>query len=273
MPLWCAMVTRIVKPKSQEAQCEGARAAIRTELNKMSSKKVWDVDDVYEYEDLMRAPDINEAMLGRAFQILGIKNEEMEPEHHLWKGRIVFQGSNIKTKSGKDPNEIFEECSNTPASFAAARTGLAVAAMKGFNGTLRDAEAAYLQALIDTPTRTPTFVSLPREWWPDSWFHDGAQRQRPKYRNPYCRLLRAFYEHPEAGALWEKTLQGIMADEGWTSLSNHGGVFVHLATEAIMVVYVDDMLLLARPKDTSHMEGIGEKDRLQGFRILHRSLS
>ena len=126
------------------------------------------------------------------------------------------------------------------------RAGLAVGAMKGFNATLRDAEAAYLQALIDNPTRTPTFVSLPREWWPDSWFHDGAKRQKPKYRNPYWRLLKAVYGHPEAGALWEKTLQKIMADEGWTSLPNHGGVCVHLATEAIMVVYVDDMLLLAR---------------------------
>ena len=40
--------------------------------------------------------------------------------------------------------------------------------MRSFNASLRDAETAYLQAVIDSPTRIPTFVELPREWWPDS---------------------------------------------------------------------------------------------------------
>ena len=110
-----------------------------------------------------------------------------------------------------------------------------------------------MQALLDTPTRTPTFVELPIEWWPDSWYVDAAKRQQPKYVRPHCRLLRALYGHPEAGALWERTLQKIMAEEGWSSLPNHGGVFVHATSGAIMVVYVDDMLLLARARDTSRI--------------------
>ena len=169
MPLWCAMITRIVKPKSAEADCEGARKAIRAKLEKMHARKVWDVDDVYPLEDLFRRLEISEAMSGRAFQILGVKGEELDPEHQVWKERIVFQGSNIRTKSGTSAADLFEEVSNAPASSAAARGGMAVCALRGFRGTLRDAESAYLQALLDTPTRTPTFVELPREWWPDSF--------------------------------------------------------------------------------------------------------
>ena len=92
---------------------------------------------------------------------------------------------------------FFEETSNAPASFAAARAALGVAALKGFNASLRDAETAYLQAVIDTLTRIPTFVELPREWWPDSWFKVGAKRQIPKYDRPHCRLLKALYGPPK----------------------------------------------------------------------------
>ena len=115
MPLWCAMITRIVKPKSEEAQCEGAKKAIRAELEKMMKRKVWDIDDVYSLQDLLRDPNVKEAMLGRAFQILGVKGEELGEAEQVWKGRIVFQGSNIRTKSGTAAVELFEEVSNVPA--------------------------------------------------------------------------------------------------------------------------------------------------------------
>ena len=85
-------------------------------------------------------------------------------ELKAWKARIVFQGSNVRTKAGTSAADLFEEVSNAPASFAAARAALAVAALKVFSVTLRNAETAYLQALADTPTRTPTFVELPHEW-------------------------------------------------------------------------------------------------------------
>ena len=128
----------------------------------------------------------------------------------------------MRTKTGTSASDLFEETSNAPASFAATRAAIAVAAMQGFNASLRDAETAYLQAVIDTPTRTPTFVELLREWWPDSWFTDGALRQIPKYDRPHCRLLRALYGHPEAGALWEARLDEIMIKLGWCSVPGNG---------------------------------------------------
>ena len=53
--------------------------------------------------------------------------------------------------------------------------------------------------------------------------------------------------------LWEKTLDAIIKDEGWFSMAGHGGVFSHERTKTIMIVYVDDMLLLSVPADTSRI--------------------
>ena len=170
MPLWCSLVTRVVKPKSAEARCEGAANAIARELSNMDSKKVWDTGEVYSLTDILRNPKIPEAMFGRAFSIRGIKNKELGDDIHIWKARCVFQGSNVRTKTGTSAADLFGETSNAPASFVAARAAIGVAALRGFNASLRDAETSYLQAVIDTPTRTPTFLEVLREWWPDSWF-------------------------------------------------------------------------------------------------------
>ena len=43
MPLWCALVTRVVKPKSAEARCDGAVKELKKELANMESKKMWDI--------------------------------------------------------------------------------------------------------------------------------------------------------------------------------------------------------------------------------------
>ena len=194
-------MTRVVQKGSKEADCDGARKAIKAELGKMAKRGVWDTNDVYSLRDLYKTPKFSECMLGKVFQILGVKGAELQdgdPEK-IWKARIVFQGSNVHTKSGTAAHELYKEISNAPASFAAARTALAVASMKGFAASLRDAESAYLQALIDTPARTPTFVELPEAWWPDEWYFDGPARKQPKYTRPHCRLVRALYGHPEAG--------------------------------------------------------------------------
>lgn len=98
-PMWCSLVTRVVKPKSPEAQCDGSRNAMIQELNNINGKEVWDLDDVYSLPDLLKDKNISEAMLGRVFAILGIKGEEVADSLQQWKARIVFQGSNVRTKS------------------------------------------------------------------------------------------------------------------------------------------------------------------------------
>ncbi|CAK0809613.1 unnamed protein product [Prorocentrum cordatum] len=181
---------KIAKQTAQyTADCDGARKALEKELHGMRSKQVWGTSD---------------AMLARAFAILGIKGEALGKYAQQWKARVVFQGSNIRTKSGVSAADLFEEVANAPAPFAAARAALAAAALAG-QGV----------SLIDTLFRIPTHVELPREWWPDSWFLDGAARQRPKYVRPHCRLKKALRGHPEAGALWEAKLNSILKQHGW----------------------------------------------------------
>ena len=84
----------------------------------------------------------------RVFFILGIKHEGLGDDQNIWKARCVFEGSNVRTKTGTSAAELFEETSNALASFGATRAALGVAAMRRFNASLRDAETAYLQAVI-----------------------------------------------------------------------------------------------------------------------------
>ena len=111
--------------------------------------------------DFSNDKNISEAMLGRAFAIRGINCEELGDDQKARNARIVVEGSNIRTTTCPSAANLFKNVSNAPASLAAARAALAVAAMEGFFATLRDAETACLQALIDTPTRSSVFVELP----------------------------------------------------------------------------------------------------------------
>ena len=77
MPRWCSLITRVVKPKSAEARCEGVAKAIQQELSNMNSKNVSDTDEVYSLIDILRIPKIPEAMFGRVFFIFGIKNKKL----------------------------------------------------------------------------------------------------------------------------------------------------------------------------------------------------
>ena len=108
----------------------------------MDSKMVWDVNGVYGFKDLLNNKDSSEAVLGRAFAILCVKGEELGDAMKQFKARIVFQGSNVRTQTGTSAADLCEKVSNAPATFAAARAALIVAAMVGFTCILRDAEAA-----------------------------------------------------------------------------------------------------------------------------------
>ena len=161
-PLWCALITRVVAPKSAEAKSSGALAALEKERIGLMSRNTFDMSTVREYGDLMRGPTIPEVMVGRVFNILGVKNSELEEEARIWKARSVFQGNQISTKSGVSAAELFTEVANAPASFVAARCGIATAALKRLSITFRDALQAYLQSSISGEGRTPTWAELPR---------------------------------------------------------------------------------------------------------------
>ena len=78
----------------------------------MTSKSIWDTNDVYSLKDLLNHPDKSEAMLGIVFSILGLKNDELGEEIKAWNAKCVFQGSNVRTKIGTSAADLFEETSN-----------------------------------------------------------------------------------------------------------------------------------------------------------------
>ncbi|CAK0819868.1 unnamed protein product [Prorocentrum cordatum] len=227
-PKWSVLVTRKVPLKLEEAKSAKARAAI----------------------------DKAEVMTGRIFGILGETNAEVErAEDRRMKFRAVFQGSNIRTETGTAAVNLYEEVSNSPASFVAIRCTMAAAILKRLSITVRDALQAYLQARINVDGRIETWVEIPREWWPDSWF-EGGDRSKPLYVLPVRLLLLALYGHPEAGALWEKKLTQVLLGLGWHSVPSWSGVFVH-ADGSMLTVYVDDLLLAALGcKADAHWEAL-----------------
>ena len=120
--------------------------------------------------------------------------------------------------------------------------------LRGLDISVRDAHQAYLHAKISSDGRIQTWISLPPEYWPNSWYKDPATRSGPLYHNPCVLLVLALYGHPESGALWESYLTDILTTRGWTSISEWPGVFTH-ANGSILLVYVDDMILCCDPKD------------------------
>ena len=99
--------------------------------------------------------------------------------------------------------------SASPASIIAANAIIAYGMLKLHKITSADAVKAYLQSLLNSLAET--WVRLPKEVWPESWFDKNG---RPLFRRPVIRLLRSLYGHPEAGAHWERKLEQELLDMG-----------------------------------------------------------
>ena len=187
-PIWSCMVTRKISLSSPEGKSEAAIKARDKELGGHRQRTTWDEYNAREYRDLMTDKNIPEVMLGLVFGILGEKNAECNDSSYKY--RAVFQGSNVRTKTGIDAIDLYQEISSSPVSFVSVRCTLAIAILKCLGITICDALQAYLQARIDGPDRVPTWVELPKDWWPDHWFHKG-DRKKPLFVRPVCPLIKA----------------------------------------------------------------------------------
>eukprot|EP00971_Amphidinium_carterae_P196351 3895817-Amphidinium_carterae.4 len=119
VPLW-GLITRQIHPNEPEYHSDACQKAMLNELEKLHQKNVWDHSSVMEYGSLMSDPNKAEVMIGRVFGIMGEKFCEENNEKKQYKGRIVFQGSNITTKTGNSPVELFAELANSPTTFTSA---------------------------------------------------------------------------------------------------------------------------------------------------------
>ena len=243
--LWCAMVTRTLHPSDPMSRHPGALAAIQDELKDLRSHPAWDEAHPIEAAELARTdPD---AHVARVFPIVGIKHWE-DPASHVWKGRIVLAGNNIKTATGQWA--LFQDLGAVPSTMAACRAILAAYAVtKDAQLFQSDCVKAYVQAELKG---TPTYVRLPKAWWPPQWVG--------RYRDPLCRLLRALYGHPDAGNQWadkigdELRALGFVEPEGWTATFVLHADVTHVV---VFVLYVDDLIMFG----TSRVNEIIEKVR------------
>eukprot|EP00972_Heterocapsa_arctica_P057432 8474672-Heterocapsa_arctica.AAC.1 len=77
MTLWCGLVTRLIKPGSEEYKGAKCQKAQDDERLKLEGQNVWDPDSVREWSSVARDPSLQEATVARLFVIMGRKGEEM----------------------------------------------------------------------------------------------------------------------------------------------------------------------------------------------------
>ena len=126
-------------------------------------------------------------------QLCHKKNAQLGCEMWSYKGRLVFRGDCVRDQDGNWG--VWTEQGTSSSHLMAARVVDAVGNMEGMCSEDADATSAYAQTDL-APDCPPTWISLPRDRWPDEWYgEDGTD----KYVNPVVRLKSNFYGHPCAG--------------------------------------------------------------------------
>ena len=78
-----------------------AKAAMEKEWKKLRDIGCWDLTSVREYDDVRAEALAAERTVhfGRVFPICHEKHSELPPDQRVYKGRVVFQGDNVKDES------------------------------------------------------------------------------------------------------------------------------------------------------------------------------
>ena len=159
---WCCMVTETMHPSDLRCRSLPAKQALQEEIDSHHGHN-WDTDNPQESDTIKT--QYPEAHIARVFLVYGLKDaEDAGKEKHKWRVRAVFGGDNIRTVTGQQA--VFREIASTPSTMEAARLLIFIAPFANFIILQADCVKAYLQAYMEG---VPTFVKLPRAWWPDSW--------------------------------------------------------------------------------------------------------
>ena len=86
----------------------------------------------------------------------------------------------------------------------ASRAADAYGMLEGNNVEVADADSAYTQSYLEGPIET--WVSIPKEQWPEEWIG--------KYTDPVCPLVLSLYGHPDAGGYWERHCDKVLQAVG-----------------------------------------------------------
>jgi len=241
MPLTTAMVTRLLTKRDPEYHTQGAKDALKKELEKLLKYKVWDMDICFEWDEVKRKhPD---ASIARIFPIISLKHAETD--NPTYKGRIVLQGNEIKDSNGN--TALFIDISSCPSNLNTIRQCANYSTLDPEATTeVADVEMAYIQHELTEADGPDTYIRIPREWLPERY---------KNMRDPCFKLLRPLYGHPRAGAIWEAHLQSVLQGLGWKPLDAHPNTWIIRSpskTKAgkspwvVLTAYVDDLVMAGR---------------------------
>ena len=128
------------------------------------------------------------------------------------KGRFCYRAPTAWGEGGA--LAIYQEMSSRPTTVVAMNVSIAWGAIRGHKTSVADAVKAYVQA--DLKSKHPTYIEIPSYLCGSRWRH---------IKRPVCRLLKALYGHPEAGAHWERRLAQIIKDMGGQACPSHPSCF------------------------------------------------
>ena len=90
MPLWCAMVTRTISLKCEEAQEPEAKEVVAKEVAYHVERGTWDLSRVRELSEWMRDDAYTEVLVGRLFVTLGVKFAELAKSERKFRARVLY---------------------------------------------------------------------------------------------------------------------------------------------------------------------------------------
>ena len=233
-----ACVARPVSRKEMMAAPK-AVAAMRSEWDRLWKKKVWSHDKPIEWSQVAKDARVQskKVHLGRIFGIRVEKGSEL-PENDArrkFKYRLVFAGNAVPDENWQ--SATFQDLGSSLASQEAGKACDAYGCFPGHEVQQADAEQAYVQAKL---TGTETWIAIPEEGWPDSWFHDGSGRSQPKYKTPCVRLHYALYGHPDSGTFWEKHCDRALRQQGFGPVTTWQSCYYHRKLRLFLTMYMDD---------------------------------
>ena len=157
----------------------------------------------------------------------------------VYKGRHVLLGDQVK--DGQFDAAQFQDLGSAPPTMMAGRVVDAWSLQLGYILSQSDATSAYTQEFIGggRGLGVPTWMQLPEHRWPPEW--------KGKYICPVVLLILALYGHPDAGAFWEQKCERALLDCGWEKTCRQG-LFFHRASWSLLIVYVDDFRMAAKPE-------------------------
>ena len=101
-----------------------ARAALDAEWNKLVSKRAFDMLKVRPWGEVQKEArrEGRTVHIARLFQLIGLKHSELAKKHQKWKGRVVFQGNNVRDTDSQAA--VFQDLASSSSLMSASKLGI-----------------------------------------------------------------------------------------------------------------------------------------------------